>query len=87
MTMAPHPVGAPTPTGIAPPPPAVAPAGGESEEATVTVTLVIADDRTNKLIIIASRSSFDRIVELIHQLDIPITGEGQIHVYYLNNAE
>ena len=86
LTMAPHAVGAPVPPG-APPVPAAAPAGGvDNEESTVTVTRVIADDRTNKLVIIASRNSFDRIVELVHQLDIPITGEGQIHVYYLNNA-
>jgi general secretion pathway protein D len=84
VTMAPHPVGVPPPPPGVPQPPT--PASGETEESTVTVTRVIADDRTNKLIIIASRSSFDRIVELVHQLDIPITGEGQIHVYYLNNA-
>jgi general secretion pathway protein D len=87
VTMAPHPVGVPTPPGVPQPPTPGPPGGGpESEESTVSVTRVIADDRTNKLIIIASRTSFDRIVELIHQLDIPITGEGQIHVYYLNNA-
>ena len=61
--------------------------GAESaEDSGVNLTRVIADERTNKLIVIASPRSFDKIESLIRQLDVPVIGEGQIHVYYLSNA-
>ncbi|HYG70332.1 MAG TPA: type II secretion system secretin GspD, partial [Anaeromyxobacteraceae bacterium] len=52
----------------------------------VSVTKVIPDDRTNKLIIVADEKSFQRIQELVEQLDIPTTAEGGIHVVFLRNA-
>jgi general secretion pathway protein D len=52
----------------------------------VQVSKVIAEDRTNKLIIIASARSFVRVLDLLHQLDVP-AGEGGVHVYYLENAK
>lgn len=57
--------------------------GGEA--GTPSVSKIIPDERTNKLIIIASARSFLRIRELIRKLDVP-TDAGQIHVYYLENA-
>ncbi|MHB8420299.1 MAG: type II secretion system secretin GspD [Myxococcales bacterium] len=63
-----------------------APKSSEGESA-VNLTRVIADERTNKLVVIASPSSFDKIEALVRQLDVPVPGEGQIHVYYLENAE
>ncbi|HUB10031.1 MAG TPA: type II secretion system secretin GspD [Myxococcales bacterium] len=62
-------------------------AKGQNEESAVNLTRVIADERTNKLVVIASPSSFDKIEALVRQLDVPVPGEGQIHVYYLENAE
>jgi general secretion pathway protein D len=55
----------------------------------VSVSKIIPDDRTNKLIIIADEKSFQRILELIDQLDVPGTGGGGIHVVFLRfaNAE
>ncbi len=35
---------------------------------------------------IASPRSFDKIEAVIKQLDVPVLGESQIHVYYLSNA-
>jgi general secretion pathway protein D len=73
--------------------PAAKPAGGEApttgggDEAGVNLSRVIADERTNKLVVVASPSSFEKIEALVHQLDVPVPGEGQIHVYYLENAE
>ncbi len=61
-----------------------APAGGGGVE--VQVTKVIPDDRTNKLIIISDEKSFERIMELVQQLDVPSAEEGGIHVVYLKNA-
>ncbi|MBS2022144.1 MAG: type II secretion system secretin GspD [Deltaproteobacteria bacterium] len=52
----------------------------------VTVSKILADDRTNKLIIIANSRSFLRVMELVKQLDVPSTGGG-VHVYYLENAK
>ncbi len=52
----------------------------------VNVTKVIPDDRTNKLIIIADDKSFDRIMEMVQQLDVPAAEAGGIHVVFLKNA-
>lgn len=70
------------PAGAAPAPAAGA-AGGATE---VSVYKVLPDDRTNKLIIIADDKSFQRIQELIDQLDVPTSGEGGIHVVFLKHA-
>jgi general secretion pathway protein D len=52
----------------------------------VSVSKIIAEDRTNKLIIIANNRSFLRVMELLRQLDVP-SGEGGVHVYNLENAK
>jgi general secretion pathway protein D len=52
----------------------------------VTVSKIIAEERTNKLIVIAGAKSFARVAEIIKQLDVP-SGEGGVHVYYLENAK
>lgn len=52
----------------------------------VTITNIIADERTNQLIIVAPRDAMPRIVDMINRLDVPIPGDGQVHVYYLENA-
>lgn len=51
---------------------------------------IIADERTNKLIVIASDKAFDRIKEMIDVLDVPSSGagtQGQIYVYYLKHGD
>jgi general secretion pathway protein D len=52
----------------------------------VSVSKILPDERTNKLIVIADEKSFQRIVELIDQLDVPTSGDGGIHVVFLRNA-
>ena len=47
---------------------------------------LIADERTNKLVVIAGDNSFQSVLDLLRQLDIP-TGDGGVHVYYLENAK
>ncbi len=47
---------------------------------------VLYDDRTNSLILVASADEIASIEALIEKLDVPVVGEGQIHVYYLKNA-
>lgn len=50
-----------------------------------SVSKIIPDERTNKLIVVASARAFARIRELARKLDVP-TDTGQVHVYYLENA-
>ena len=68
----------------APPVPQPGAAPGAAEQ--VSVSKIIPDDRTNKLIVIADEKSFQRILELIDQLDVPGLGGGGIHVVFLRNA-
>lgn len=59
----------------------------EGEDEQVVLAKSIADDRTNKLILICSRRSFERIKEIIEILDVPVEeGVPQVHVYFLGNA-
>lgn len=60
--------------------------GDKDDLAQVTMTNVIADERTNQLIIVAPRDAMPRILDMINRLDVPIPGDGQVHVYYLENA-
>jgi general secretion pathway protein D len=62
------------------------PASGASAGAPATLTSLIPDERTNKLIIVASVAANDRINDIIRQIDVPISGEGRINVYSLANA-
>jgi len=60
----------------------------KSKKAAVTDTInFVADDRTNTLIVLASKTNTHRIKELVDMLDkeTPKGKEG-IHVYYLENA-
>ncbi|HZA50473.1 MAG TPA: type II secretion system secretin GspD [Myxococcaceae bacterium] len=87
------PPGPPPPPGC---PPAATPTAGAEPQAAagtdeaggiVSVSQIIPDERTNKLIVIASPAGFQRIEELVRMLDVPIPGEGRINVYYLENAD
>ncbi|MCA9564833.1 MAG: type II secretion system secretin GspD, partial [Myxococcales bacterium] len=65
--------------------------GGGSDDAvgddtSVSVSQIIADERTNQLIIVASPRSYEAIREMAELLDQPIEGEGEIHVLFLENA-
>ncbi|XXF75974.1 type II secretion system secretin GspD [Myxococcaceae bacterium GXIMD 01537] len=81
--------------GFAPPPAASpgVPQGGElaqqaGQEAggAVTLSQLIPDERTNKLIVVASPAAFERIQQIVREVDVPISNEGRINVYYLENA-
>ncbi|MBT6178098.1 MAG: type II secretion system secretin GspD [Deltaproteobacteria bacterium] len=60
-----------------------------SDEASVQISKIIADERTNQIIIKANKRSFEAIRRLISRLDVPISEaeQGRIHVYYLENAK
>ncbi|MEY2669482.1 MAG: hypothetical protein RJA59_2120, partial [Pseudomonadota bacterium] len=66
--------------------PGAPPAGGGAESGEISISKVVADERTNKLIVISDEKSYQRILELVRQLDAPTAGEGSIHVIFLKNA-
>jgi len=51
------------------------------------VTKVVADDRSNSVVIVATERAYMRILEFIKRLDVPQTGEGEIHVLALQHAD
>jgi general secretion pathway protein D len=56
--------------------PVAAESGAGESPKSVSVSQIISDKRTNQLIVIANQRSYERIVELAKQLDVPIPGEG-----------
>ena len=57
--------------------------GGEGP---VTFSQIIPDERTNKLIVVASPAAFERIQSIVREVDIPTAGSERINVYPLENA-
>lgn len=49
--------------------------------------LVVADERTNKLVVRGSPATLDRVEQLLTELDVPLSGDGQLSVYPLKNAD
>jgi len=47
---------------------------------------IVADDRTNSLVITANQPDYMRLLELIKRMDVPQSGEGQMHVLPLQHA-
>jgi len=47
---------------------------------------ILTDERTNSLLVLAPRQQLEEVRRLVAKLDVPVTGGGRIHVYYLNNA-
>ena len=48
---------------------------------------VIADERTNRLLIVSTRRSYRQVKRLIERLDISVEGDGQVHIHQLNHAK
>jgi general secretion pathway protein D len=61
--------------------------GAEAGELDVQVQQIIADERTNKLIVVTSPRSFDKIEQMIELLDAPTAVGGQVHVKFLEYAD
>ena len=51
------------------------------------IAKIVADDRTNSLVIVATEKAYLRILELVKRLDVPQSGEGEIHVLPLQHAD
>lgn len=48
---------------------------------------ILPDERTNSLLVLASRQQLADIRGLVEKLDIQVRGEGRIQVYYLRHAD
>src|SRR6185436_8872687 len=83
--MPPQPPNSATP-GAPPGQPAAAGGGDTTASGPATLSQLIPDERTNKLIVIASPAAYDRIYSLIRALDIPGPTGDKINVYGLENA-
>jgi general secretion pathway protein D len=63
--------------------------GVTAGKASAFISKVIADERTNSLIVLANESGHEKIVELIADIDVDVdlTSRSQIHVVYLEHAK
>lgn len=68
------------------PPGVTGPEGQVGGEA-VRLTRVIADIRTNSIIIVATEPAYRQVLDLVARLDVPVPGEGEIHVHPLQHAD
>lgn len=58
------------------------------QRAPKTPTKILADNRTNSLVVIASPGDMAVVEDLLAKLDVPTPeGQGQIHVYYLSHID
>jgi general secretion pathway protein D len=62
-----------------------APSGSGGGE--LHVTKIIADDRTNSLLIVATEKAYLRMLEIIKRMDVPQSEGGEIHVLPLQHAD
>jgi general secretion pathway protein D len=60
---------------------------GASSGGEARVRNIIADERTNSLIIMATERAYLQLLELIRVLDVAVEGEGSVHVYELQYAD
>ncbi len=87
---APGPTPGPIPTPAPPPAPAPAvgaPTTGTGAQAAADRPLIIAERRSNSLIVYARRQELDTIRRLVTQLDVNIYGGRRVFVYYAENAK
>ena len=66
---------------------AATPAQGSSGGLAGPAVKILTDERTNSLLVLSSRQQLTDIRKLVQKLDIPVTGGGRIHVYYLRHAD
>ena len=63
------------------------PAAGATDGGVGPTVRILPDERTNSLLVLASRQQLADIRGLVRKLDIQVTGTGRIRVYYLKHAD
>jgi general secretion pathway protein D len=51
------------------------------------ITKIMPEARSNSLVIVATESAYLRILEVIREIDVPLEGEGGIHVHRVQNGD
>lgn len=75
---------APVRKGRAPARPGGATGGGSGIASSAKI---ISDERTNSLIVLATRNDYETIISLVRKLDVEAPeGQGRVNIYYLQNA-
>lgn len=60
---------------------------GSALSGDVHIAKILADDRSNSVVVIGTEHAYMRILEFIKRLDVPHSGEGEIHVLLLQHAD
>lgn len=63
-----------------------APGATDAQGGDTRIAKILADDRTNSLVIVATEPAYLRVLEVIKRLDVQQTGDGDIHVLPLQHA-
>lgn len=67
--------------------PGAASKGPGSQSVDARVTKIISEERSNSVIIVGTEKAYLKILELIRIIDLPLSGEGEIHVLPLQHAD
>jgi general secretion pathway protein D len=62
-------------------------AAGGSGSGDMHIAKIVADDRSNSVVIVSTERAYLRVLELIKRIDVPQSGEGEIHVLALQHAD
>jgi general secretion pathway protein D len=61
--------------------------GGGMGGGDLHISKIMADDRTNSIIIVSTEKAYLRVLEIIKKMDVPQSTEGEIHVFPLQHAD
>ncbi len=62
-------------------------AEGNDTGSSLGIRKILADERTNSLIVVSAERGYLQLLEMVRRLDIPLEGEGGIHVHYLQHSD
>ncbi len=60
---------------------------GKSEQPDFLIPKIVADERTNSVIVSGERQARERVVALVQRLDAELESQGNTRVYYLKYAK
>ena len=63
------------------------PSGGKTAQATFLIPTIVADDRSNSVIVSGEVKARERVVRLVKRLDSELESNGNTRVYYLKYSK